>query len=85
MSSLFQKFQKFIFLNLVLRAIMFSPINATNCMKHTPFLEAKAPSVHQEIPCIVWNVKVNYIVYNIPPLFPVLGQLNSFHIIRSCF
>jgi hypothetical protein len=63
MSSLFQKFQK---LNLVLLAIMFSLTNATNCMKYTPFLEVKAPSVHQEIPYIVWNVKVSYIVYKIP-------------------
>jgi hypothetical protein len=70
---------------LVLLAIMFSPTNANNCMKYIPFLEVKAPSVHQEIPYIVWNVRVNYIVYKIPPLVPELGQLNSVHTIASCF
>jgi hypothetical protein len=85
MWSLFLKFQKFICLNLVVRGIMFFLANATDCLAHTLFLEAKAPSGHQEIPYILWNVKVHYIVYNKPPLVRVVGQLYSVHTIPACF
>jgi len=81
MWPLFLKLQKFVFLNFVVCGIMFFLANSTNCKAHTLFLEAKAPSGHQEIPYILGNVKVHYIVYKNPPLVPYIWPpvFNSHH------
>jgi hypothetical protein len=46
-------------------------------MKHSPFWEADSNSVSQEIPCLIWNLKIHYRVHNNQP------SVNPFHTLQS--
>jgi hypothetical protein len=48
-------------------------------MEQSPSLEANRFSASQEIPRILWNSKVYYLIHTCPPLVPVPSQLDPFH------
>ena len=48
-------------------------------MEPSPSWEANSSSTNQEIPRILWNPKVHYILKNPIQLVPVLIQINIAH------
>ena len=68
--------------------LIFSTIlfwNETHSMEHSPSWEAKRFSASQEIPRILWNLKVHYRIYKCPSPVPILSQLDPFHTPTSYF
>jgi hypothetical protein len=45
-------------------------------VEQTPPWEAKSSSASQIIPCILWNLKAVYCIYESPPPVPILSQIN---------
>jgi hypothetical protein len=50
-------------------------------MEQSPSWEANSHSDSQEIPCLMWGLKVYYPVLKSPPLVPILSQINPIHTI----
>jgi hypothetical protein len=48
-------------------------------MKKSPSWEANKFSASQEIPHILWKLKVHYRIHNSPPPVPILRQIDSVH------
>ena len=48
-------------------------------MKQSPSRKADSSLGSQEIPCILWNLKIHYDVQNNPPTVSILGQINIVH------
>jgi len=54
-------------------------------MECSPSCEANWFSASQEIPCILWNLKVHYRIHKCPSPFPILSHINSAHALTSHF
>jgi len=51
----------------------------TNSMEHSPSWEANSYSGSQEIPCLLWNLRVHYCVHSSLLRVHILSQMNPVH------
>ena len=57
----------------------------TYSLEQSPTWEANSSSANQEIPGILWNLKVHYRVHKCPPPVPIRSQLDPVHASTSHF
>jgi hypothetical protein len=49
-------------------------------MEHISSWEANQFSTSQEIPRILWNQMIHYLIYKCPPPVPILSQISPVHV-----
>jgi len=52
-------------------------------MEKSPSWDVRISPASQEIPCTLWNQKIQYCVHKSPPNGPILIQMNPVHTIQS--
>jgi len=57
----------------------------TYSMEQSPFWEANRFAASQEIPRMLWNLKVHYLFHKCPPPVPILSQLDPVQTFTSHF
>jgi len=57
--------------------------NCHNTIEKSPSWDDRISPASQEIPCILWNQKIQHCVHKSPPIGPVLIQMNLVHAIQS--
>jgi hypothetical protein len=57
----------------------------THYMEQSPSWEANRFAGSQEIPHILWNLKVHYHIHKCPPTAPILNPINPVHTPTSYF
>ena len=57
----------------------------THSTKHSPSWEANRFSASQEIPRVLCNPKVHYLIHRRPPPFPILSHIDPVHATTSHF
>jgi len=58
---------------------------AANIMANSTSSEANSMSISQDIPYILWNLKLHYCVHNSLSLVPTLRKTNLTHTLPPCF
>ena len=57
----------------------------TYSMEQSPSWEANRFSASEEVPRILWNLKVHYCIHKCPPPVPILNQIDPIHNPTSYF
>ena len=70
---------------MIIKIIIVIKLQVIHSTEQSPSWEANRFTASQEIPRILWNLKVHYRIHNRPPPVPILRQLDPVHTPTSYF